>query len=140
MAEHVAQYEWRGEGEEAEIVLYASDDLAFERALPAATLPGVESPVFAAASKGGFGWAVASTTHAAPDLLSVPLRGLLLVAGTGFENLGVPPEELRDRTLRELPEAGARLPSLNESGAGRFCESGAHAAAEDGRASCRERV
>ena len=132
MAEHVAQYEWRGEGEEAEIVIYTSDDPAFERALPAATLPGVESPVFAAASQGGFGCAAASTTHAAPDLLSVPLRGLLLVAGTGFENLGVPPEELRDRTLRELPEAGARLPSLNESGAGRFCESGAHAAAEDG--------
>jgi tRNA-splicing ligase RtcB (3'-phosphate/5'-hydroxy nucleic acid ligase) len=132
LAEHVAQYEWRGEGEEAEIVLYAPDDPAFERTLPAATLPGVESPVYAAASQRGFGWVAASATHAAPDLLSVPLRSLLLVAGTRSENLGVPPQELSDRILRELPEAGARLPSLNESGAGRLCESGARAAAEDG--------
>ena len=132
MAEHVAQYEWRGEGEEAEVVLYAPDDSAFERALPAATLPGVESPVYAAASPEGFGWTAASTTHAAPDLLSVPLCGLLLVTGTRSENLGVPPRELAQRVLRELPEAGARLPSLNESGVGRLCESGARAAAEEG--------
>jgi tRNA-splicing ligase RtcB len=132
LAEHVAQYEWRGEGEEAEVVLYAPDDSAFERALPAATLPGVESPVYAAASPEGFGWAAASTTHAAPDLLSVPLCGLLLVTGTRSENLGVPPRELAQRVLRELPEAGARLPSLNESGVGRLCESGARAAAEEG--------
>jgi tRNA-splicing ligase RtcB len=57
---------------------------------------------------------------------------LLLVAGTRSENLGVSPQELMQRVLRELPEAGARLPSLNESRAGRFCESGARAAAEDG--------
>jgi tRNA-splicing ligase RtcB (3'-phosphate/5'-hydroxy nucleic acid ligase) len=132
LAEHVAMYEWRGEGEEAEIVLYAPDDPAFEHALPAAKLPGVESPVCAAASPQGFGWTAASATHAAPDLLSVPLRSLLLVAGTGSENLGVPPQELLQRVLRELPEAGARLPSLNESEASRLCESGAHAVAEDG--------
>ena len=132
MAEHVAEYEWRGEGEEAEVVLYAPDDSAFERVLPAAELPGVENPVYAAASQGRFGWAAASTTHAVPDLLSVPLRGLLLVASTRSENLGVPPQELVQRILRELPEAGARLPSLNESGASRLCESGARAAAEDG--------
>ena len=132
MAEHVAEYEWHGDGEEAEVVLYAPDDSAFERALPAATLPGAESPVYAAASHRGFGWAAASTTHAAPDLLSAPLRGLLLVAGTRSENLGVPPQELTQRVLRELPEAGARLPSLNESRAGRLCELGASAAAEDG--------
>ena len=132
MAEHVAEYEWRGEGEEAEIILYAPDDPAFERVLSATKLPGVESPVYAAASQRGFGWAAASARHAAPDLLSAPLRGLLLVAGTRSENLGVPPQEVRVRLLRELPEAGAGLPSLNESGAGRFCESGARAAAEDG--------
>jgi tRNA-splicing ligase RtcB (3'-phosphate/5'-hydroxy nucleic acid ligase) len=132
LAEHVAEYEWHGDGEEAEVVLYAPDDSAFERALPAATLPGVGSPVYAAASHRGFGWVAASTTHAAPDLLSAPLRGLLLVAGTRSENLGVPPQELMQRVLRELPEAGARLPSLNESRAGRLCESGARAAAEDG--------
>ena len=132
MAEHVAEYEWHGDGEEAEVILYAPDDSAFERALPAATLPGVENPVYAAASHRGFGWAVASTTHAAPDLLSAPLRGLLLVAGTRSDNLGVPPQKLMQRVLRELPEAGARLPSLNESRAGRLCESGARGAAEDG--------
>jgi tRNA-splicing ligase RtcB len=132
LAEHAAEYEWRGEGEEAEVVLYAPDDSAFERTLPAAKLSGVESPVYAAASHVDLGWAAASATHVAPDLLSAPLRGLLLVAGTRSENLGMPPQELMQRVLRELPEAGARLPSLNESGAGRLCESGARAAAEDG--------
>ena len=78
MAEHVAEYEWRGEGEEAEIVLYAPDDPAFERAMPVAKLPGAESPVYAAASPQGFGWAASSATHAAPDLLSVPISSLLL--------------------------------------------------------------
>ncbi len=132
MAEHAAEYEWRGEGEEAEIVLYAPDDSAIERILPAARLPGVESPVYGAASPAGFGWAAASTTHLAPDLISIPRRGLLLVVGRKPENLGVPPQELRDRVLRQLPEAGSRLPSLNTSGAGRLCESGARGAAEDG--------
>jgi tRNA-splicing ligase RtcB (3'-phosphate/5'-hydroxy nucleic acid ligase) len=132
LAEHVAEYEWRGEGDEAEIVLYASDESDFERTLPAATVPGVESPVYAAASQRGFGWAAASTTCLAPDLLSAPLRGLLLVSGARSEDLGVPPKEVVQRVLRELPEAGARLPSLNESGAGRLCESGAPGAAEDG--------
>jgi tRNA-splicing ligase RtcB len=132
LAEHAAEYEWRGEGDEAEIVLYAPDDSAFERALPAASLPGVESPVYAAASQRDFGWATASATHVASDLLSAPFRGLLLVAGTRSENLGVPPQELIHKALRELPEAGSRLPSINESGVGRLCESGAHGAAEDG--------
>jgi tRNA-splicing ligase RtcB len=43
MVEHAADFEWRGEGEEAEIVLYAPDaataERAFEQILPAATLP-----------------------------------------------------------------------------------------------------
>ncbi len=129
MAEHAAKYEWRGEAEEAEIVLYAPDDSAFERALLAARLPGVKNPVYAAASPEGFGWATASRTHVAPDLLSVPLRGMLLVASTRTENLGIPQRELRHRVLRDLPEAGSRLPSVN---VGRLCESGARAAAEDG--------
>jgi tRNA-splicing ligase RtcB len=132
LAEHAAEYEWRGEGDEAEIVLYAPDDAAIERVLPAASLPGVESPVYGAASPAGFGWAAASTTHLAPDLLSTPRRGLLLVADTRAENLGTPPQELRDRILRQLPEAGSRLPSINPSGVGRFCESGARGTAEDG--------
>jgi tRNA-splicing ligase RtcB len=132
LAEHAADYEWRGEGDEAEVVLYAPDDSAFERAMPAARLPGVESPVYAAASQRGFGWAAASTTHVAPDLLSAPRRGVLLVAGTRSENLGLPPQGLRDRIMREFPEAGSRLPSLTESGVGRLCDLGARAAAEDG--------
>jgi len=131
LAEHAADYEWRGEGDEAEVVLYAPDDSAFERAIPATRLPGVESPVYAAASHRGFGWAAASTTHVAPDLLSAPRRGVLLVAGTRAENLGIPPQELTDRIMQELPEVGSRLPSLNESGVGRLCDSGARAAAED---------
>lgn len=39
---------------------------------------------------------------------------------------------MRDRVLRDLPGAGSRLPTLKESAVGRLCESGAHAAAEDG--------
>jgi tRNA-splicing ligase RtcB (3'-phosphate/5'-hydroxy nucleic acid ligase) len=132
LAEHAANYEWRGEGDEAEVVLYAPDDSAFERAMPATRLPGIENPVYAAASQRGFGWAAASTTHVAPDLLSAPRRGVLLVAGTRSENLGLPPQELRDRIMRELPESGSRLPFLTESGVGRLCDSGARAAAEDG--------
>lgn len=132
MAEHAAEYEWRGEGEEAEVVLYAPDDADFARALPAASLPGVESPVCAAAAPGGFGWAAASTTRVAPDLLSIPLRGLLLVAGTRPENLEEGPRGLAQRMMRDLPEAGSRLPPPNEAGAGRLSESGARAAAEDG--------
>jgi tRNA-splicing ligase RtcB (3'-phosphate/5'-hydroxy nucleic acid ligase) len=132
LAEHAAEYEWRGEGDEAEIVLYAPDDGALGRALPAARLPGAESPVYAAASQGGFGWAAVSTTHISPDLISAPMRGLLLVADTRTENLGGDPRELMNRILRDLPEAGSRLPSPNEAGVGRLCESGALAAAEDG--------
>lgn len=131
MAEHAAEYEWRGEGEEAEVVLYAPDASAFERTLPAARLPGVQSPVCAAASSEGFGWAAASATHAAPDLLSAPTRGLLLVADTATA-LSLEPQELTNRLLRNLPEAGLRLPHLNEAGVARICESGARTAAEDG--------
>src|SRR5215213_1155102 len=132
VAEHAAEFEWRGEGEEAEVVLYAPDDAAFERALPATRLPGVENPVYAAASPEGFGWIAVSTTHVAPDLLSCPMRGLLLVAGTRSENLSMIARELANRMLRDLPETGSGLPSLSEAGFGRLCESGAHAAAEDG--------
>jgi tRNA-splicing ligase RtcB (3'-phosphate/5'-hydroxy nucleic acid ligase) len=132
VAEHAAEYEWRDEGEEAEVTLYAPDDSALERALPAARLPGVQSPVYAAASPEGFGWAAASATHASPDLLSSPTRGLLLVADTTSQNLSVEPRELMNRLLRDLPESGMRLSPLNEAGVARICEDGARAAAEDG--------
>ncbi|MGH3147794.1 MAG: hypothetical protein ACRDTR_18525 [Rubrobacter sp.] len=131
MAEHAAEYEWRGEGEESEIVLYAADESAFDRTLPAARLPGIQSPVYAAASPEGFGWAAASATHVAPDLLSTPTRGLLLVADTTAAP-GVEPRDLSNRLLRDLPEAGSRLPHLNEAGVARICEAGARAVAEDG--------
>ncbi len=132
MAEHTAEYEWRGEGEEAEVVLYAPDASALDRALPAARLPGVQSPVYAAASPEGFGSVASSATHAAPDLLSTPERGLLLVADTTAENPSVEPRALHDRLVRDLPEAGLRLPPVNEAGVARLCETGALAAAEDG--------
>ena len=132
MADHAAEYEWRGEGEDAEVVLFAPDDAALERVLPAARLPGVQSPVYAAASPEGFGWIAASATHVAPDLLSTPMRGLLLVADTTVENLGVEPRELTNWLLRDFPEAGLRLPHLNEAGVARICEAGGRAAAEDG--------
>ncbi len=134
MAEHAADYEWRGEGEGAEIVLYAPDERvaeqAFERILPAARLPGVESPVHAAASPEGLGWAAVSASHAAPDLTSIPLRGLLLVADAALGSLGVSFEDVSRLIPRRLSEV--RLPHLTTAGIRRICETGARAAAEDG--------
>ncbi|MCA1687090.1 MAG: hypothetical protein LC714_00455, partial [Actinobacteria bacterium] len=117
MVEHAADYEWRGEGEGAEVVLYAPDEgvaeSAFERILSAARLPGVESPVHAAASPEGLGWVAVSRSHASPDLASVPVRSLLLVADAALSNLGVPPEEVPRLIPRRLSEV--RLPRLTGS-------------------------
>ena len=130
MAEHVADFEWRGEGEEAEVVLYASDASSFERVLPAARLPGVESPVYAAASESGFGWVVASAESVAPDLASVPVRGMLLTTDAAVENLDVRPKDLGALIFRNLSEVG--VPALGMAGMRRICEGGALAAAEYG--------
>ncbi len=134
MVEHASDYEWRGEGEEAEVVLYAPDartaNSFFGRNLPAARLPGVESPVYAAASPEGSGWVAASASHAAPDLVSIPTRGLLLVADTPVRALGVPPREVENLILRNLSEV--RLPGLGSARLREICETGARAAAEDG--------
>ena len=129
MTEQTGDFEWSGEGEGAEVVLYAPDDSAFERVLPAARLPGVESPVYAAASPERFGWVAVSSSHVAPDLVSAPAWGMLLSAGIAVENLG-PLEELPRLISRNLSET--RLPTLNEAGVRRLCELGASAAAEDG--------
>lgn len=128
------EFVWRGDGEEAEVAVVAPDETsagrAFERALPAAMLPGAESPVWAAASEEGFGWAVVSSSHAAPDLVSVPERGVLLVAEASVPGLGVPPEEVMGGLRRDgLPEL--RALRLNAAGVRRVCEIGASAAAED---------
>jgi tRNA-splicing ligase RtcB len=134
MVERAADYEWRGEGEGAEVVLYAPEegvaDSAFDRTLPATRLPGVESPVYAAASPEGLGWVALSTSHAAPDLVSVPVRGLLLVADAAMGDLGVSPEEVPRTMLRRLSEV--RLPHLAGAGIRRICETGAPAVAEEG--------
>jgi tRNA-splicing ligase RtcB (3'-phosphate/5'-hydroxy nucleic acid ligase) len=134
MVEHSGDYEWRVEGEETELVVYASApgvaETAFERVSWITRLPGVQSPVYAAASPGGLGWAAVSASHAAPDLTSLPARGLLLVADVPAENLGVPPREVMHLILRDFGEVD--LPPLNEAGIRRICEEGAPAAAEDG--------
>jgi tRNA-splicing ligase RtcB len=130
VAERTGDFEWRIEGDEAEIVLYAPDDSEINRVLPAAGLPGVESPVYAVASSQNFGWVAASTTHAAPDLISAPARGLLLTAGVTIDGLGLPPSELVRLLFRNLSEVS--LPRLNGPGVRRSCEAGAWAAAEDG--------
>ena len=142
MPEHVADFEWRDEGEDAEVVLYAPDSgvasAAFERAVPATRLPGVISPVYAAASSHaqglpdasrGFGRVAASETHAAPDLVSAPEWGLLLVADALVEDVGTP-EEVPRLIGRELSEAV--LPNIGEAGVRKAAESGALWAAEEG--------
>jgi tRNA-splicing ligase RtcB len=134
MVEHASDYEWRGEGEEAEVVLYAPDahtaNSFFGRILPATRLPGVESPVYAAASPEGSGWVAASASHAAPDLVSIPTRGLLLVADAQVTALGVPTQEVPNLILRNLSEV--RLPGLGRARLRGICEIGARGAAEDG--------
>ena len=129
MAEQVSEFEWRMDGKEAEIVLYASDDSAAERVLPAAALPGIEDPVYAAHSGEGFGWAAAARS-AAPDLFSAPARGLLLGTEAIVESLEEPLEDVPRLVSRRLSEV--RPPSLRESGVRRICEGGAAAAAEEG--------
>ena len=134
MVERTADYEWRGEGEGAEVVLYAPGDLtanpAFVRVSPATRLPGVVSPVYAAASPEGLGWVSVSASHAAPDLVSIPARGLLLLADAALGDLGVQPEEVPRMLPRRLSEV--RLPHLTGAGIRRICEAGARAAAEEG--------
>lgn len=136
MVDQVEEFVWGGEGEDAEILIHAPDEAAAERAfehiLPAASLPGVQSPVEAAAAPGGFGWVTVSSTHVSPDLFAAPARGLLLVADVDAGNLGVPVRDVTDLALRGLTEAGPSLPVLNEAGVRRVCEEGATAAAEDG--------
>lgn len=136
MVEHSEEYAWSGEGEEAEILVYAPDEStaerAFDQTLPAATLPGVRSPVYAAAAAREVGCVAVSESHAAPDLVSVPVRGLLLVADADAESLGVAPRDVTDLALRGLTEMSPSFPSLNEAGVRRICEEGAPAAAEDG--------
>jgi tRNA-splicing ligase RtcB (3'-phosphate/5'-hydroxy nucleic acid ligase) len=134
MVEYAGDYEWRGEGEDAEVVLYAPGDgvaeTAFARASWITRLPGVEGPVYAAASPEGLGWVAVSTSHAAPDLISIPARGLLLVADAALGNLETSPEELGRLISRRLSET--RRPRASGAGIRRICEAGARAAAEDG--------
>ena len=134
MAEHAADFEWRDEGEEAEVSVYAPDattaEHALEHALLAARLPGAESPVEAASSQDGSGRVAVSTTHASPDLFSAPRYGLLLVAETPVANLGTPPDELPRLLARRLSEVA--LPGIGESGVRELSESGATWAAGEG--------
>ena len=134
MAEHVADFEWRVEGEEAEVAVYAPDvataERALELALPAARLPGAESPVEAASSQDGFGSVAVSATHASPDLFSAPRYGLLLVAETPVASLGTPPDELPRLLARRLSEVA--LPGIGEPGVRELSESGATWAAGEG--------
>jgi tRNA-splicing ligase RtcB (3'-phosphate/5'-hydroxy nucleic acid ligase) len=136
MVDQVEEFAWSGEGEDAEILVRAPDEATAERALdltlPAARLPGVQGPVHAAASPEDLGWVAASGTHVAPDLISAPARGLLLVADADAGNLGVPTRDVTNLVLRGLAEASPSLPILNEAGVRRVSEEGAAAAAEDG--------
>lgn len=136
MLDQTEEFVWGGEGEGAEVLVHAPDEAAagraFRRVLPAARLPGVGSPVYAAASGGGLGWVAVSGTHASPDLISAPARGLLLAADLDAGNLGVPVADVKKLALRGLAEAGPSMPVLNEAGVRRACEAGATAGAEDG--------
>lgn len=138
--EHSSEFEWRREGEEAEAVVHAPDaeraEAAFRRALPATGLPGVESPVYAMAAvaasgtSNDFGLVAASRTHAAPDLVGAPDRGLLLVADAPVDALGVPPGELPRLVARRLAEAV--VPSIGDAEVRALAEEGAVWTAEAG--------
>ena len=105
-------------------------ETAFERISWITRLPGVESPVCAAASPEGSGWTAVSASHAAPDLASVPARGLLLVADTLAQNLRVPPGEVMSFILRDFGEVG--LPALERSRLTQDLRDGSARGAEDG--------
>lgn len=134
MVEHAADFEWRGEGEGAEVVLYAPNANDARRGLQqtmlAASLAGVVSPVHAAVSGSRVGWVAASETHAAPDLFSAPARGLLLVANASAGEFGVSPGEVGNLILRNLSEVSP--PRFGEAEARRAVEGGAVWAAENG--------
>ena len=134
MVEHAADFEWRGEGEEAGITVYAPDgasaERALERTLPAARLPGAESPVEAAASREGFGSVAVSGTHASPDLFSAPRWGLLIVAELSVSSMGIAPQEVTRLLSRRLSEVA--LPGIGEAAVRELSESGAFWAAGEG--------
>jgi hypothetical protein len=121
--ERTGDYEWRGEGEEAELVLYASEASAFDRLTVAGYLPDARNPVYGAAAGGEPGWVVASESHVSPDLVSVPLFGLLLIADSPMSSLGVEPRDFPRLLSRNLSEV--RPPSLGGAEARAACESGA---------------
>lgn len=136
--EHATDFEWRGDGEAAEVVLYAPDartaESALERTLPAARLPGIVSPLYTAAAPAvpelEYGSVAVSGSHAAPDLASVPVRGLLLVADAALGEIGVPPAEVGRLVSRNLSEV--RPPALGDAGVRVLCERGALDSAEAG--------
>lgn len=136
MAERTGDYEWHIEGEEAEAFLYAPDETVLEyprlrTGIEAATrLPGVGQPIYAAASPYGSGWAVSSSSHIAPGLVSAPRVGVLLVAGSPLDRLGLPPEELLRLLTSRLSEV--RTPYLGDAELQAACGSGARWAAEQG--------
>jgi tRNA-splicing ligase RtcB len=135
VAEHASEFEWRAEGEEAEVAAYAPDartaDRALRRALPAAGLPGAESPLYAVAGPAGsFGLVAASGTHVAPGLVGAPERGLLLAACNTVPNLRVPPEDVPRGIPRRLAEVTP--PSVGDAELRAIAEGGALWAAEAG--------
>jgi hypothetical protein len=135
MAERTGDYEWRIEGEETEAILYAPDEAALgyprlrEDVEAATGMPGVDAPVYAAASPYGSGWVVSSGSHVAPGLVSVPRIGLLVAASTS-NGTGFRPEELSRLLARRIPEVS--MPGLGDSALRAACESGAGWAAEEG--------
>lgn len=138
--EHAEDFIWRGDGEEAEVVVYAPDAEAarrgFERASRAASLPGAEGPVYAAVSVPGYGHAVSSSESVSPEMASAPERGLLLsceAPGEDFaRRLGVAGHQAGREVARRVGEAMYGLPRMNASAMRRVCEVGAEVAASEG--------
>ncbi|CAN5906721.1 hypothetical protein BH23ACT11_BH23ACT11_00490 [soil metagenome] len=130
MSERAGDFEWHAEGDEAEIILYGLDDTALGRLQPASQLPGVLTPVYGVASSQNIGWISASATHVAPDCVSVPARGLLLIAEASIGSLSLQAEELRSQLLRNLSEVS--LPYFGRAGLRTICEQGARFAADAG--------
>ena len=134
MAEQTGDYEWRTEGEQAEVVVYALDDESAGSALKsvavAADLPGAQGPVYAVVSPSQYGWVAASTSHVAPDLLSAPEYGVMFVADTPVDNPGLPPREMARRIPRDLYETS--LPILGTAAVREAAEAGAAWAAGEG--------
>ncbi|WP_119069507.1 hypothetical protein [Rubrobacter indicoceani] len=140
MIDNSEKFVYRRDGEEAEVVVYAPDGEAaergFGRAVRAASMPGVEGTVHAAAAESGYGHAVVAGGSVSPEMVSAPERGVLLsceVEAKDFaRRLGVAEHQVNREVSRRIGESVYGLPRPDRRSIRRACEAGAEELADAG--------